>query len=164
MDDNGEPIGHAAGNKADLECYYETFKATCEVTLDTSKLQWVREGQPVMRHLRDFERLHDDANVFCLFIAPQIHNDTQSQFWTSVKYEYDGARQKIVPLTTENFSMVVETMFNQLRSGKSFNHRDLRALYNRVVESVAELNGFTEWAAYTTTAINEWQEEIQNEG
>ena len=28
-------------NKADIECYYKNFRAICEVTLNTSKLQWV---------------------------------------------------------------------------------------------------------------------------
>ena len=83
-----------------IECYYQTFKAICEVTLNTSKLQWVQEGQPIMRHLRDFEVQHRGDEIFCVFIAPRIHNDTYSQFWISVKYEYNGLPKKIVPLTT----------------------------------------------------------------
>ena len=68
MDDDGEPINHAPGNRSDIECYYQSFKAICEVTLNSSSLQWVQEGQPVMRHLRDFENQHkgDDVFVFSL--------------------------------------------------------------------------------------------------
>jgi len=27
VDDDGEPVFHAPGNKPDIECYYEAFKA-----------------------------------------------------------------------------------------------------------------------------------------
>lgn len=94
VDDDGEPISHSPGNQPDIECIYSSFKAICEVTLNTSKLQWVMEGQPIMRHLRNFEDKHQGNEIFCLFIAPRIHMDTYSQFWISVKYEYDGKPQK----------------------------------------------------------------------
>jgi len=50
-----------------------------------------------MRHLRDFENKNKNYIVFCIFIAPKVNVDTYSQFWLSVKYEYDGKPQKIVP-------------------------------------------------------------------
>ena len=100
-DDNGEAISHATGNKADVECYYQNYKAILEVTLMGSKMQWVMEGQPIMRHLRDFENKHPKDEVYCVFVAPKIHNDTYSQYWIATKYEYDGIPQKIIPLTTE---------------------------------------------------------------
>jgi len=160
IDDNGDPIGHAPGNKADLECYYETFNATCEVTLDTGRLQWVREGQPVMRHLRDFENLHKETAVFCLFIAPLIHKDTRSQFWISVRHGYDGKTQKIIPLSTAEFSEILEVLSHFLHSGRPFSHRNLRKLYDRVIAEADKTKGFTEWELHTATAVQNWKEEI----
>lgn len=158
VDDEGEPINHSPGNKPDIECYYQTFKAICEVTLNTSKLQWVQEGQPVMRHLRDFEVQHQDKEIFCLFIAPRIHNDTYSQFWISVKYEYNGQPQSIIPLTTEQFSLLLVALLELVKQGKKFSHEKLYNLYNRIVSETKKLKSFSEWANYIPEAIKEWQQ------
>lgn len=55
-----------------------------------------------MRHLRDFEKAKTGAPAYCLFIAPKLHTDTLNTFWYSVKYEYEGSKQKIIPITTSN--------------------------------------------------------------
>ena len=157
VDDDGEPINHSPGNKPDVECYYQIFKAICEVTLNTTKLQWVQEGQPVMRHLRDFEVQHHDEEVFCIFVAPQIHNDTYSQFWISVKYEYNGLSQRIVPMTTEQFAVLLRTLLELVKQGKRFSHRELYDLYSQIVNKTEQLNSFSEWAVYIPEMVKEWQ-------
>lgn len=160
MDDDGEPVSHSPANKPDIECYYSTFKAICEVTLNTSKLQWVQEGQPVMRHLRDFEMQHNNDDVFCIFIAPQIHNDTYSQFWISVKYEYDGLPQKIVPMTTEQFAVLLETLLSLLKRGKRFTHKELYELYSAIINETKKLIRFSDWRRFINTAIKDWQQKM----
>ncbi|HGE70081.1 TPA: AlwI family type II restriction endonuclease [Candidatus Poribacteria bacterium] len=160
MDDDGEPVNHSPGNKPDIECYYPTFKAICEVTLNTSKLQWVQEGQPVMRHLRDFEVQHQGDDVFCIFIAPQIHNDTYSQFWISVKYEYNGLPQKIVPMTAEEFAILLETLLSLIKQGKRFSHKDLYGLYSIIINESKRLASFFDWAIFIHKTIKEWQHRI----
>ncbi len=157
VDDDGEPVSHSPGNKADIECYYPTFKAICEVTLNTSKLQWVQEGQPIMRHLRDFEVQHPNAEVFCVFVAPQIHNDTYSQFWISVKYEYNGLPQKILPMTTEEFSVLLETLLTLLKQGKRFSHKELYELYSMIINESKILASFSEWSTFIHETIKKWQ-------
>ena len=52
--DDNEPTFTAPPGKADIECFYNSFNAICEVTMLTGREQWYNEGQPVMRHLRDF--------------------------------------------------------------------------------------------------------------
>ncbi|OQX71746.1 MAG: hypothetical protein B6D62_01500 [Candidatus Cloacimonas sp. 4484_275] len=69
--DDNEPTFTAPANKPDIECYYDSFNAICEVTLLTNKLQWFNEGQPVMRHIRDFEEQNKEKVTYCLFIAPR---------------------------------------------------------------------------------------------
>ena len=160
MDDDGEPVNHSPGNKPDIECYYTTFKAICEVTLNTSKLQWVQEGQPVMRHLRDFEVQHQGDEVFCIFVAPKIHNDTYSQFWISVKYEYDGLSQKIVPMTTEQFGILLETLLNLIKQGKRFSHKELYELYSIIINESKKLASFSDWAIFIDKSVKEWQQRI----
>lgn len=160
VDDDGEPVNHSPGNKPDIECYYRTFKTICEVTLNTSKLQWVQEGQPVMRHLRDFESQYKGEDIFCIFIAPQIHNDTYSQFWISVKYEYNGMPQKIVPMTTEQFAVLLETLLKLLKQGKRFFHKELYDLYSMVINKSKRLTSFSDWAIFIHKTVNEWQQRM----
>jgi len=159
MDDEGEPLTHAPGNKPDIECYYKTFKAICEVTLNTSNLQWVQEGQPVMRHLRDFEKVNGfDDNIYCIFIAPKIHKDTYSQFWISVKYEYDGRPQKIIPLTTKQFALLLKKLLKYIQKNKKFTHYELYKLYNSIIKETKKANSFSEWAQRINKTLELWVE------
>ena len=160
VDDDGEPVNHSPGNKPDIECHYPTFKAICEVTLNTSRLQWVQEGQPVMRHLRDFEIQNKDDEIFCIFIAPQIHNDTYSQFWFSVKYEYNGLPQKIVPLTAEQFAILLETLLKLLKQNKRFTHKELYELYAVVINETKRLESFSEWAIFIQKTVKDWHQRV----
>jgi len=160
MDDEGEPLTHAPGNKPDIECYYETFKAIYEVTLNTSNLQWVQEGQPVMRHLRGFESQHEfDDKIFCIFVAPQIHNDTYSQFWFSVKYEYDGRPQKIIPFTSKQFALLLRKVLQYITSGNRFTHHELYKLYVSLVEETKKINSFSEWVNRINYLLKLWIDE-----
>lgn len=161
-DDEGAPISHAPANKADIECFYVAFNATCEVTLDCSRLQWVHEGQPVMRHLRDFETKHQDREAFCLFIAPTIHNDTMSTFWTAVKYEYNGTPQRIIPLDAPLFAAVLETLLTVKEQNNMLSHMQIADLYKRIVNKCANLSGFSQWAAHIPDVLGEWRWSILN--
>jgi len=161
VDDDGEPISHSPGNKPDIECYYSTFNAICEVTLNTSNHQWMEEGQPVMRHLRDFENQNSNKDALCIFIAPKIHRDTYSQFWISVKHEYDGSKQKIVPMTTKQFAALLEVLLYNLEKGKKITHGELYELYSRVINETVKLNAFSQWEIFIENAIKEWQDKIK---
>jgi hypothetical protein len=91
--DDNEYIFTAPANKPDIECYYESFNSICEVTMLNGRDQWHNEGQPVMRHFRDFEDTSSHESNYCLFIAPKLHRDTINTFWFSLKYEYEGTKQ-----------------------------------------------------------------------
>ena len=161
VDDNGEPISHSPGNKPDIECYYESFKAIVEVTLNSSSLQWVQEGQPVMRHLRYFEKQNKNSDVFCIFIAPKIHNDTYSTFWTAVKYEYDGAPQKIVPLRSEQFAILLENLLKLLKKNKRYSHHDLYKLYSIIVNGTKNLSSYSGWETSIQENLLRWSKELE---
>jgi len=159
MDDEGEPLTHAPGNKPDIECYYESFKAICEVTLNTSNLQWVQEGQPVMRHLRNFEKVNSfDDNIYCIFVAPKVHQDTYSQFWISVKYEYDGRPQKIIPLTAKQFALLLRKLLKYIENGKKFTHHELYKLYDWLIKETSTISSFSKWAERINQVLELWVE------
>ncbi len=160
VDDSGEPITHALGNQADIECYYKSYNIVCEVTLDTSNFQWVRETQPVMRHLRDFENKYDTVENYCLFITPRLHKDTLYHFWTSVRYGYDGSRQKIIPLTTEQFALLLETLLSLINRGKRLSHLDTEILYNEIVNIAEKTNGHSEWAQVIPEILSRWSDNL----
>ncbi len=110
--DDNEPTFTAPANKPDIECYYETFNAICEVTMLTNRQQWYAEGQPVMRHLRDFEN-SNKKETYCLFIAPDLHRDTVNTYWNSVKYEYEGTKQRIIPMTINQFLILLDALIQR---------------------------------------------------
>ncbi|GIV08827.1 MAG: hypothetical protein KatS3mg019_0918 [Fimbriimonadales bacterium] len=161
MDDRGNPISHAPGHKADIECLYDQFGMIVEVTLDSSRLQWVREGQPVMRHLRDFERQFPNRSVFCLFLAPRIHQDTYSQFWIAVRYEYGGQPQRIVPLSFEQFAAVIQAASRRLREHQHFSHQLIRILLEDATTGVDNLQGYNEWREHIRNTVRKWCAEVE---
>jgi len=160
VDDSGEPISHASGNKPDIECYYKSYNTICEVTLDTSNFQWIRESQPVMRHLRDFEIKFPNTNNYCLFISPKIHIDTLYHFWTSIKHGYNGETQKIIPLTTEQFAMLLETLLTLIKKGKRFLHTDIEKLYKKIILKTTEVKAHSDWYSMIPKIIDEWRTEL----
>jgi hypothetical protein len=135
--DDNEFIFTAPANKPDIECYYESFNSICEVTMLTGRDQWYNEGQPVMRHFRDFENSSEKEN-YCLFIAPKLHRDTINTFWFSVKYEYEGKQQKIVPLTINQLIEILEF----IKILKSQNRKLLHFEFQKLLEDILNLKDF----------------------
>ncbi|GIV04886.1 MAG: hypothetical protein KatS3mg016_0461 [Fimbriimonadales bacterium] len=160
-DDYGNPISHAPGGKADIECFYSNFAMIVEVTLDTGNFQWVREGQPVMRHLREFEERVGTENIYCLFVAPKIHDDTYSQFWFAVKYEYKGARQRILPLNSDQFRIVIEAMRSWIEKHQKADHRLLQQLLDDALE-IDQVNGYDKWREHIQRTLDQWTAEVKN--
>jgi len=160
VDDEGEPISHAPGNKSDIECFYNSFNAICEVTLDSSNYQWIRETQPVMRHLKEFNKLYQDKNNYCIFIAPKIHNDTLGQFWFSIKSGYDGKKQKIIPLSVETFGKIIRIIIKKISENKPPKHTDLKLLYDKILDKSNFINSYSEWFLSIDDIVNKWAKEV----
>lgn len=158
--DDNEPTFTAPGNKPDIECFYEKFNSVCEVTLLKDRSQWYNEGQPVMRHVRDFENLYSDKTTYCLFIAPQLHRDTVETFWMAIKYGYRGAVQKIVPLSITQFTKLLEILLEIRNQGRRFTHDELMGLYGQILglTEIAKHSG--EWIEQIPGVISSWQKSV----
>lgn len=152
--DDNEPTSTAPGGMADIECLYEKFNMICEVTMLKSRDQWFNEGQPVMRHLRDFENSHD--NAYCIFIAPTIHTDSAETFHIANTIGYKGIKQKIVPLTIKQFIKLLKTLKQMRESGKRFTHDHLRSLLNNIADSANHISNSDDWIANTQNIVNSW--------
>jgi hypothetical protein len=158
--DDNEPTFTAPANKPDIECFYEQFNSVCEVTMLTDRSQWYNEGQPVMRHVREFENSHTDKAAYCLFIAPRLHQDTVETFWMAIKYGYKGAKQRIVPLSITQFIKLLEILLEIRKQGKQFTHDELLRLYKQILGLTEQVEHSEEWIDRIPSTINEWQKSI----
>ena len=157
--DDNEPTYTAPSGVADIECFYEKFNAICEVTMLTSRDQWFNEGQPVMRHLRDFEK-RNPKQSYCLFIAPRLHQDTVNTFYNSVKYEYEGEKQKIIPMTITQLIDILQAIKLMIKGKRKFVHSELMKLYDTCVDMGKVANSQV-WLAHIQNSLAEWTQKIK---
>lgn len=158
--DDNEPTFTAPANKPDIECFYKKFNSVCEVTMLTDRSQWYNEGQPVMRHVREFEERHAGKSTYCLFIAPRLHQDTIETFWMAIKYGYKGATQKIVPLSISQFIRLLEILLEVRKQGRRFTHDELLNLYDQILSLTDHVAHSVEWIEQIPETITKWQKSI----
>jgi hypothetical protein len=160
--DDGLPTGFS-NNISDISCLYLNFGMTVEVTLQSGRDQWILEGQPVMRHLRDFEGkyLEYGDNIYCLFIAKYLHRDTLNTFWNSIRgIGYEGRQQKIIPLTIDQYVKILTYLNEFIKS----EHKPTHVLYKQLLEKLYEDKDRSvdvyQWIGYFDRKIGLWYEEI----
>ncbi|TWI75738.1 AlwI family type II restriction endonuclease [Treponema putidum] len=156
LGDDNEPTFTAPAKVPDIECFYKNFNAICEVTMLTGRDQWFNEGQPVMRHLREFEDKNNEKPNYCLFITPKLHEDTINTFWFAVKYEYQGQKQKIIPLTISNLIDLLEIFKIAKKQGIKIHHLDIMTLYDVCVD-ISDVSDSTEWRAHISNQLLEFK-------
>ena len=157
--DDNEFTFTAPPNKPDIECYYDNFNSICEVTMLTGRDQWHNEGQPVMRHFRDFED-KSEKNNYCLFVAPKIHRDTINTYWTSVKYEYEGAQQKIIPFTIIQIIEILKIVEEIKINNKNLSHLQFQQLLNSIINITNNASNSDDWLRQIPDYISAWKDNI----
>ena len=125
--DDGEPISTAPGGGTDLFCDYHGFVLSVEVSMSTGRNQWVMEGQPVQRHLREIEE-KTAKPAFSLFLAPKLHDDTVNTFWVANVFGYQGKQQRIVPFDFEAWTKFLNHVRPRIESGALKNEEILKLL------------------------------------
>lgn len=160
FDDEGNPIGFAPGNKADIEGFYQTFNSIFEATLDVSRHQVYRESIPVMRHLRDFENNNPDKPSYCVFIAPRVHEDTINYFWYSAKFGFEGKKQKIIALELSEYIKILEFFIEVMEKNKPFTHQQLKHLLEIIASDVDAKDSSVKWHEGIAANIRKWEEAI----
>lgn len=156
--DDGEFIFTAGGDRADLECFYDSFCGIVEVTTLRNRDQWFNEGQPVMRHLRNFEDNHNKP-AYCLFVAPELHRDTMNTFYMAVKYEFENKKQRIIPLNIPQFQRLLMIAKKMAEKGKHVDHHRLKQFYD---ECLIGFNSSLEWSEHIDCRIQIWENEISH--
>ncbi len=160
--DDNEPTNTAPGGMPDIECFYEEYNSVCEVTLLRDRSQWFNEGQPVMRHLREFEDTNPDKETFCLFVAPSLHVDTVETFWNSVYgLGYKGKKQKIIPLTINQFVKLLEVLLLLKKKRVKFTRKYLVELYNSILD-IKGIDNSDKWVEAIPNKLSSWEETLVN--
>lgn len=157
--DDNEFIFTAPANKPDIECFYKEFNSICEVTMLTNRDQWHNEGQPVMRHFRDFEKISNKSDNYCLFVAPKMHRDTINTFWFSVKYEYEGKKQKIIPLTITQLIEILEVIKTLKSKNRFFTYKEFKKLLDDILNLKDTVSTSDEWLKAIPTILINFQKE-----
>lgn len=160
--DDNEPTFTAPAGVPDIECKYGIFGAICEVTMLINRDQWYNEGQPVMRHLRDFENKNNNIPNYCIFIAPSLHQDTLETYWMSVKYGYKGKQQKIIPMTIKQLSEVLKIAKQLKEMGQNIKRTHLMDLYDRCTD-LSTLDNSDDWHDFIDIELKKWGLELLKE-
>ena len=96
---------------------------------------------------------------YCLFIAHTLHIDTVNTFWNAVKYEYQGQKQKIIPLTITQLIEILKGIKMAKLKHKSVTKDNMRVLYEACTQ-VNSITDSTKWSSFVTTQIHSWQNKI----
>ena len=113
FDDAGQPLSTAAGNMPDIECDYDDFSLSVEVTLQAGQRQYESEGEPVARHYGQLKK-RTGKDTYCLFIAPTINPATLAHVYglNHLSIALYGGKSKIVPLELDQFMKLIENLYN----------------------------------------------------
>jgi hypothetical protein len=160
---DNRPTFTAPGGMADIECFYEGFNVACEVTLMRDAKQWVHEGQPVIRHVRDFSHSHEGVPTYGLFLAPSLHEDTLNMFWGAARGIFSGESTIIFPVRISRFAKVLETCADYRSTRGTISLSDVKRLYNGLATATEDSPDTLAWASNLDTAIDEWCESMQME-
>lgn len=114
-DDFGQPMSTAQGNMPDIECDYNDFTLSVEVTLQSGQRQYESEGEPVARHYGQLKK-KSGKETYCLFIAPNINRATLAHFYAlnKVDISYYGGKARIIPLELDQFMKLIENSYNYI--------------------------------------------------
>lgn len=157
LGDDDLPTGFAS-NIADIECLYDSFGMIVEVTLLMGRDQWYAEGQPVQRHLRDFENKHNlyGENTYCLFIAPYLHRDTLNEYWVANKFGYEGRKQKIIPIRIEQYAKILSLIYESIQQSRKPGHQKYEKLLSKLYASCSNIDDADQWTETFDSIINDW--------
>jgi len=153
VDDNLLPRHPAPGGGEDMLFEFDDYLLAVEVTLTTKLRQLVAEGEPVRRHVVETKGT-TNKEVYCVFIAPSIDNNTAETFRIGVWYREDSEDYvNIIPLTIGQFRRVVEVLLHHRFTPQNFQQLLDKCLSYRNVRA-------PQWKKMIATEVERWARRV----
>jgi len=162
MDEDHQPVSHAAGNKPDLIAEFDDFVVVTEVTLQTGKRQYMVEREPVVDHVGSYQKEEysrkSPRNVFGLFIAPKVVSNTVNYFFISAKTDTEeyGGRVLVIPIELGEFIDLIKF------SGQveKFTQDDIKQLMLRFSKAFEEAKKPSDWRKLLMDYMEDWKRSV----
>lgn len=158
LDDELQPVNHAAGNQPDMVFEYENFVLVTEVTLSVRANQWSSESEPVPRHVAKIQsKFRGKKDVFGVFVAPNIDTNSILTFFNSRQYSIDDfiIEMTIVPLSVNQIIWLLD-IFKQ----KRFSTQDMKRLFEAIKSEIPSSKNAIEWSKKIPALMNDWAQKL----
>lgn len=154
FDDAGQPLSTAAGNMPDIECDYDDFSLSVEVTLQSGQRQYESESEPVARHYGKLKK-KSGKDTYCLFIAPTINPATVAHFYVlnQLPIVFYGGKSKIIPLELDQFMRLIENSYNCKERPTS---KDIRSFLDAVINLCENVPDENYWRYGIQECVEKW--------
>jgi hypothetical protein len=76
-------LSTASGNMPDIECDYDDFVLSVEVTMQQGQRQYESEGEPVARHFGQMKK-GTGKDTYC-YLLPTINKASLAHFFALIK-------------------------------------------------------------------------------
>ncbi len=154
FDDAGQPLSTAAGNMPDIECDYNEFSLSVEVTMQSGQRQYEAEGEPVARHYGQLKK-RTGKDTYCLFIAPIINPATLAHFYglNHLSISLYGGKSKIIPLELDQFMQLVENSYNYKTQPVP---ADIRRFLDYAIKLCEKSKDENHWRCGIQACVDKW--------
>ena len=154
FDDAGQPLSTAAGNMPDIECDYDEFSLSVEVTMQSGQRQYEAEGEPVARHYGQRKK-RTGKDTYCLFIAPIINPATLAHFYglNHLSISLYGGKSKIIPLELDQFMQLVENSYNYKTQPVP---ADIRRFLDYAIKLCEKSKDENHWRCGIQACVDKW--------
>ena len=155
IDDAGRPTSTAQGNMPDIECDYDTFALSVEVTLQRGQRQYESEGEPVTRHYAQLQKA-TGKTTYCLFIAPSINRATWAHFFGLNQIRNIaayGGKPKIIPLELDSFMRLIE---NSYTSEGIPQPQDVQKFLQTAIDEIDNSTDEIDWSNRISAYVDKW--------
>lgn len=154
FDDAGQPLSTAAGNMPDIECDYDDFSLSVEVTLQAGQRQYESEGESVARHYGQLKK-RMGKDTYCLFIAPTINPATLAHFYglNHLSISLYGGKSKIIPLELDQFMRLIENSYNYKTQPVP---SDIQRFLDYAIRLCEQSSDENHWRCSIQTCVDTW--------
>lgn len=154
FDDAGQPLSTAAGNMPDIECDYDDFSLSVEVTLQSGQRQYESEGEPVARHYGQLKK-RTGKDTYCLFIAPTINPATLAHFYglNHLSIALYVGKSKIIPLELDQFMRLIENSYNYKTQPVP---NDIRRFLDYAIKLCEKATDENHWRCGIQACVDTW--------